>query len=278
MNKTTYIILNLTLFFYSCNNNNGVEPRLASESISIMETANDSINREEIISETKIYVSSDSVIIDDYQLQYSADRTPSENPRLSIHLSIYKDTIIDLSKMDNKFNIKLKFNWLYNSDNVFGIQSIDIIKEGLEIHKMDIKSIMQIEAFSNDKGIMAREDLYLCDWNKDSYLDFVIRWVCARGCFYSYWIYSPKTEGFEYQEQLDFMRPYAIINNYIYSYTGGNSSSSSYESYRIDSNNAINKYQSLYIYTEIINKKPYTIKEFYDKDGNTIRIDSIEID
>jgi hypothetical protein len=169
----------------------------------------------------------------DSVIYFGCEDILSKTPQ-SVNFSIYEDTIIPLHQFDNRLDLKLKFNWLYeegydNWPNTIGVSSIDMLKNDKIISSIDLKEIIEVEAFmDNDpesKRFMqpVRDDIYMQDVNFDSYLDIKIRSVCGKGCYYSYWIFNPIKNEFEKDDSLDAMRPYYYDckNNLIYSYPGG---------------------------------------------------------
>lgn len=49
----------------------------------------------------------------------------------SFNFEIYEDTIIDLHQFDDRLNLNLKFNWLYENYWDIGVTSIDVLKREL---------------------------------------------------------------------------------------------------------------------------------------------------
>ena len=193
-----------------------------------------------------------------------------------INIEIYSDSLIDLNAIDDRLSIKFKFNWLLENEwpNKIGITSIDIIKNDNVISNMDF-SYVKLEAFMNNdpnskRFMQMKKSVYLEDVNMDSYLDLTIRWN-SRGKK-SYWLYNPKTEIFEFYEELNHMDPYYIDckNNIIYSYEWGGGYGMSCEAYKIDGINI-----SLIQSKEISYKKKFNIVEYSDALGTTISIDTI---
>jgi len=202
----------------------------------------------------------------------------------AINFSIYEDTIIPLNQFDNRLeDLKLKFNWLYevgadNWPNTIGVSSFDILKNDKLISSIDLKEIIKVEAFmDNDPESKrfeqpVRDDIYMTDVNFDSYLDIKIRSSCGKGCYYSYWIYNPDKEIFEFKKELNYMRTYYIDcnNNIIYSYQGGTAWYYYLNAYKIN-NGQIEFYQSLY---QERNGK-YSLERYKDANDSIIFTDTI---
>ena len=205
----------------------------------------------------------------------------------SINFSIYEDTIIPLNQFDNRLeDLKLKFNWLYNGDydnwpGTIGVSSFELLKNDSLISSIDLKEIVEVEAFSQSLaetgryGEPVREDIYMIDVNYDSYLDIKIRSSCGKACFYSYWIYNTDKEIFEFSKELNYMRPYYIdcSNNIIYSYPGGTGWYYYLDAYKIN-NEKIEFYQSLY--HQMGDK--YSVHTYTDANNSVIVSDTIYYD
>tara|TARA_B100000427_G_C15388751_1_gene542346 strand:+ start:181 stop:927 length:747 start_codon:yes stop_codon:yes gene_type:complete len=193
-----------------------------------------------------------------------------------IEIEIYGDSSIDLNAIDDRLSINFKFNWLLENEwpNKIGITSIDIIKNDNVISNMDF-SYVKLEAFMNNDPESKRyeqmsKSVYLQDVNMDSYLDLYIHWN-SRG-FKSYWLYKPEKEMFEYNEELNYMRPYYIDcnENLIYSFQGG--TAWYYDSYAYKINNGqIELYQSLYQE----HNENYYLERYKDANGSIIFTDTI---
>ncbi len=201
----------------------------------------------------------------------------------SFNFSIYEDTIIELNQFDKRLDISLKFNWFYergldNWLNIIGVASIDMLKNDKIISTIDLKEIIEVEAFmDNDPeskrfGQPVRDDIYMQDINLDSYLDIKIRSVCGKGCYYSYWIYNHQKELFEYDQSLNFMRTYYVDCNdsLVYSYEGGSAWYYDCSAYKV-TNGKLELFQSVYYeYNEDFNLEIYR-----DANGSIIFADTI---
>ncbi|MBC8409260.1 MAG: hypothetical protein H8E12_11135 [Rhodobacteraceae bacterium] len=201
--------------------------------------------------------------------------TPNE-----VNFSIYEDSTIHLNQFDERLNISLKFNWLYeeNSSNNLGVVSIDLLKNGKLIQKMDFQQILETEAFwdknsSSDRyGEIVRDDIYLRDLNMDSYLDFQITYTCGGACYFSHWLYNPSKKIFELNEELNNLRQYNISceEMMIYSYEGGTASTMWFSAYKID-DEKINFHQSLFIN----HLSDYKIETYTDFNKHQFKIDTL---
>jgi hypothetical protein len=171
----------------------------------------------------------------------------------SFNFEIYEDTIIDLHQFDDRLNIKLKFNWLFEKSWDIGVTSIDILKKGNVISNIDLKEIIEVEAFPQKSAETGRymetvrDDIYMADINLDSYLDIKVRSVCGKACYYSYWIFNPTKNVFEQDSSLSAFRPYYYDckNNLIYSYPGGSGWYYDVFAYKV-TNGKMKIYQSVY--------------------------------
>ena len=171
----------------------------------------------------------------------------------SFNFEIYEDTIIDLHQFDDRLNLNLKFNWLYENYWDIGVTSIDVLNKGNVISNIGLKEIIEVEAFpQNDPDSKrfedpVRDDIYMQDVNLDSYLDIKVRSTCGKGCYYSYWIFNPIKNAFERENSLDAMRPYYYDcnNNLIYSYQGGSAWYYDSRAYKV-TNGKIELFQSVY--------------------------------
>jgi hypothetical protein len=182
-----------------------------------------------------------------------------------------------MSLFDSRLSIKLKFNWFYDSENVIGVQSVDVIKGGAVIYNMDIKSIMEMEAFEDDeRHIPVRNDIFLEDINMDSYLDFTITWVCGKACYYSYWVYNVDREIFEVNNELRFMRPYFrdCTNRIIYSYKGGTANDMDFDAFKVGVNGKLVLYQSLW--REYFGD--FSVDTYYNVDREVIKSENVFLD
>ena len=182
-----------------------------------------------------------------------------------------------MNPYDSRLDIKLKFNWYYNYDSgdVLGVNSIEVIKGNESIYNMNLKSILQLEAFfDSELDTMARNDISLVDINMDSYLDFRITWTCGKGCYDAYWVYNIDKEIFELNEELNYIRPYFYdcTNRIIYSYNGGTASTMYYEAYKIDDNNEMKFYQSL----TSESFETYHENSYYNSEKKLIKIQEVE--
>ncbi|MBC8302282.1 MAG: hypothetical protein H8E55_41770 [Pelagibacterales bacterium] len=195
----------------------------------------------------------------------------------SFNFEIYEDTIIDLHQFDDRLNIKLKFNWLFEKSWDIGVTSIDIIKKGKAISNINLKEIVKVEAFPQKSPETGRymepvqEDIYMQDVNLDSYLDIKVRSECGKACYYSYWIFNPIKNEFERDDSLDAMRPYYYDckNNFIYSYPGGTGWYYDIIAYKV-ANGKIKRYQSVYYE---FNEK-YNLEIYRDSDDNILLSDT----
>ena len=206
------------------------------------------------------------------------------NTPKSFNFEIYEDTIIDLHQFDNRIDIKLKFNWLYergigNWPNNIGVSSIDMIENKRIISSIDLKELnIGVEAFYQNNlnsaryDEMVREDIYMIDVNLDSYLDIKVRSECGQACWYSYWIFNKNNNTFERNESLDSFRPYYFDckNHIIYSYEGGSAWNSNFSAYKII-NNQIHFLQSSYYER----RKEYSLYIYRDANGSVIYSDTI---
>lgn len=198
-----------------------------------------------------------------------------ENVSKPINIEIYGDSTIDLNTIDPRLSIKFKFNWLYENKwpNKLGVTSIDIVKDNSVINNMDF-SYLELEAsmnkYSKSERFMqiVRDDMYLVDINMDSYLDFTINWN-SRGNP-SYWIYNPDKEIFEFNKELNYMRPYHVdcYNKIIYSFQGGTAWYFTYNQYKLD--NEIELIGS--VYKE--RNEDYNLEVYKDAKGVVISSDT----
>ena len=195
----------------------------------------------------------------------------------SFNFEIYEDTIIDLHQFDDRLNIKLKFNWQFDKYCNIGVTSIDILKKGNVISNIDLKEIIELEAFpqkSPESGRYmetVRDDIDMVDINLDSYLDIKVRSFCGKGCYYSYWTFNPTKNEFEKDESLGAMRPYYYDcnKNIIYSYPGGTGWYYDIIAYKV-TNGKIKRYQSVYYE---FNEK-YHLEIYKDSDDNILLSDT----
>lgn len=255
------LIISSIIIFFSCNS---VDAQVVKDNSILLDfpTWNDTI----------VYVGCEDIF----------SKTPG-----SINFSIYEDTIIPLNQFDNRLeDLKLKFNWLYERcydcwPNTIGVSSFDILKNDKLISSIDLKEIVKVEAFPQkfaESGRYmepVREDIYMTDVNFDSYLDIKIRSSCGKGCYYSYWIYNPDKEIFEFKKDLNYMRTYYIDcnNNIIYSYQGGTGWYYYLDAYKIN-NGQIDFYQSLYHQMG----NGYRIERYKDANDSIIANDTIYTD
>ena len=98
---------------------------------------------------------------------------------------------------------------------------------------------------------------------------------CGKGCYYSYWIYNPDKEIFEFKKELNYMRTYYIDcnNNIIYSYQGGTAWYYYLDAYKIN-NGQIDFQQSLYHKMG----NGYRIERYKDANDSIIANDTIYTD
>lgn len=70
-----------------------------------------------------------------------------------------------------------------------------------------LQTINKIE----DGVALGEINFYFYDFNMDGYLDFSIRSVCAKSCYYDYYLYNPGKNQFVYNVQWDGIR-IAMLN------------------------------------------------------------------
>jgi len=149
-------------------------------------------------------------------------RTPEQ-----AELKIFSDTIIDLSKIDSRLDIELKFDWFYESlpeddstgrmlvwPNSIGISSIQTLKDGEIIDEISLIDIINIEAFQElfPDGYKHMKSVKLKDVNMDSYLDIAMTEGCGKSCSEVIWMYNPKTETFTCSDKgFGFVRPIKYV-------------------------------------------------------------------
>ena len=199
----------------------------------------------------------------------------------SFNFEIYEDTTINLYQFDDRMNLSLKFNWLYENYWNIGVTSIDILNKESVISNIDLKEIIELEAFmqmdpeSKRFEDPVRDDIYMEDVNLDSYLDIKVRSSCGKACYYSYWIFNPIMNTFEREGYFDILRPYYYDckNNLIYSYPGGTAWYHHIYAYKV-TNGGLELFQSVYYeYNE-----KYYIEIYSDSKGGTILSDTIYYD
>ena len=214
----------------------------------------------------------------------------SQTPK-SADLEIFSDTIIDLSTIDSRLAIELKFNWFYEKlpaddatgrmllwPNCIGISSIETLKDSKIIDEISLVDIIKVEAFERryEDDYKRMKSVRLKDVNMDSYLDIAMTKECGKSCYDVIWIYNPKTETFTCSDiGFGYVRPiqYVCSNNEVllFAYSGGDANSGSISAYYII-DDTLSFYQSEYFngWGEDFNYLSY--KNAY---GDTIRIDTL---
>ncbi len=265
------LIISLLFIIFSCNNTKQEEIK------------------EEVKEEIKEEVKEEITILDfppistfaDSVIYFGCEDILSRTPE-SFNFIIYKDTVIDLHHFDNRLDISLKFNWLYeggidNWPKTIGVASIDMLQNNKIMSNINLKEILEVEAFndynpeSKTYGQAVRDDIYMIDVNFDSYLDIKIRSSCGKACYYSYWTYNHEKELFEYDESLNYVRTYYVDcnNNLIYSYDGGSAWYYDSRAYKFD-NGKIKLFQSVYYEYNV----DYNLEIYRDASGSIIFADT----
>ena len=226
------------------------------------------------------------------EISYSGcDEVLSRTPELT-ELKIFSDTIINLSKIDSRLDIELKFDWFYENlpeddttgrmllwPNCIGISSIQTLKDSKMIDEISLTDIINVEAFQElfPDGYKHMKSVKLKDVNMDSYLDISLTEGCGKSCSEIIWMYNPKTETFTCSDKgFGFVRPikYECSNNEVllFTYSGGDAYSSTYGAYYII-DDTLSLYQSEYFDAW---KKDFNYLIYRNASGDTIRVDTLQ--
>lgn len=156
--------------------------------------------------------------------------------------NIISDTLIDLSKLDQRFKLKLSIDWGHGY-----VKYINMIKKGKLLKKINLDSYVDRELIVEARVGLDLPTLFcltidFVDVNLDSYLDIRIQSNCGNPCLYSFWLYNPLEEVFDYWDE----SPINIINfnckkQMIYS-SSRFSAHTLLTSYKIDSTKRPEKY------------------------------------
>jgi len=226
------------------------------------------------------------------EISYSGcDEVLSRTPEQT-ELKIFSDTIIELSKIDSRLDIELRFDWFYESlpeddstgrmlvwPNSIGISSIQTLKDGELIDEISLIDIINIEAFQElfPDGYKHMKSVKLKDVNMDSYLDISMTEGCGKSCSEVIWMYNPKTETFICSDKgFGFVRPikYECSNNEVllFTYSGGDAYSSTYGAYYII-DDTLSLYQSEYFDAW---QKDFDYLIYRNASGDTLRVDTLQ--
>jgi len=206
-------------------------------------------------------------------------------------LVIFSDSIIDLSTIDSRLDIELKFDWFYERlpeddttgrmllwPNCIGISSIQTLKESAIIDEISLVDIIEVEAFERpyDDGYKRLKSITLKDINMDSYLDIVMTKECGRNCYEANWVYNPKTEIFSRSDDtFDYITPikYECSNEgvLLYSYYDGGWYGATYHAYRI-LEDSLEFVQSKMFRSD---KADFNYVYFENATGDTLRVDTL---
>lgn len=206
-------------------------------------------------------------------------------------LVIFSDSIIDLSTIDSRLDIELKFDWFYEIlpegdttgrmllwPNCIGISSIQTLKESAIIDEINLVDIIEVEAFERpyDDGYKRLKSITLKDINMDSYLDIVMTKECGRNCYEANWIYNPQTEIFSRSDDtFDYITPlkYECSKEgvLLYSYYDGGWYGATYHAYRI-LDDSLGFVQSKMFRSD---KADFNYVYYENATGDTLRVDTL---
>ncbi len=226
-------------------------------------------------------------------LYLNCEKSTHNNPRFKIH----KDTILSLNTLDSRLTIDIKFNWLFDEDyyegdyfdfeykqlysyKIIGINSFDIIKNNSVIFHQDLTQIISLEAFPAldsasyfyDKNY---KEIEFIDINFDSYLDIVIPRDSGKNMRYAYFIYDNKSQTFQYDKGLDYLKPYSYDceNKIVYSYDGGTWNSVYLSAYQFHEN----KFKEIQSKSTFYNHvDSTTVVEYHNANQDLIKREIIE--
>lgn len=158
------------------------------------------------------------------------------------------DTIIHLSKIDNRFQIQLNIEWEFKNIRDTGLKYINIVKGEKLLKKINLDSYIQEgpteETYHVPGPSLFCNKIDFMDINLDSYLD--IRILSKSGnsnSFYSFWVYNPVEEVFHYWNE----SPINLVNfnckdQMIYSVDFHTADYTLFTAYKIDSAKQLEKY------------------------------------
>ena len=226
-------------------------------------------------------------------LYLNCEKSTHNNPRFKIH----KDTILSLNTLDSRLTIDIKFNWLFDENyyegdflnseykklnfyKIIGINSFDIIKNNSTILHQDLTEIISLEAFRDfdstsffyDKSY---KEIEFIDINFDSYLDIVIPRDSGKNMRYAYFIYDNKSQTFQYDKGLDFLKPYSYDceNKIVYSYDDGTWNSVFLSAYQFHEN----KFKEIQSKSTFYNHvDSTTVVEYHNANQDLIKREIIE--
>ncbi len=112
--------------------------------------------------------------------------------------SIVSDTLINLSKLDQRFKVQLSVDWGHGY-----VKYLNILKKGKLLQKIHLDNEIDRVLVSEERVGLGLPTLFcltmdFMDVNLDSYLDIRIMSDCGNPCLYSFWLYNPLEEVFHY--------------------------------------------------------------------------------